>query len=97
MPSKNSISGLLKSGGGEKNPILPKTPEPEAGGGTAVVRSPRKSRKIGRPKKAKVEKRDFKITLSLTQAEGEKILEKAGLADKATYLYDFLKKKGAFE
>ena len=97
MPKKNDISGLLKTGeGSQKAPILPATSEPRTEKPSAVepASSPRR---VGRPKKSKVEKRDFKITLSLTQREGEEILKKAGLADKATYLYDFLEKNGAFK
>jgi len=97
MPSKNNLSGLLKSGGGEKkSPILPAN-EPKKVKKTPPKKQVSKAPKIGRPKKSEEEKRDFKITLSLTQGEGEKILEKAGLADKATYLYDFLQKAGAFK
>ena len=42
------------------------------------------------------EKRDFKVVLSLTQAEGEVLLGKSGLVDKATYVYSELKKQGMF-
>jgi hypothetical protein len=53
--------------------------------------------RAGRPPKAPSEKRDHKITVSLTSAEGAKIKAKAGLAGEATYLYDLLLRAGAFK
>lgn len=91
MPSRNDLSALKT---GTKKPILPtndgrtttavETPQPNAG-------------RVGRPPKGKTEKRSYKITLSLTPAEGEKITEKAGLAGEATFLYAFLKNSGVFD
>ncbi|GEM_PF-3475434 len=49
---------------------------------------------IGRPPKAKAQKRTYKITLSLTPKQGEEISAKAGIAGEATYLYDQLLRAG---
>lgn len=67
------------------------------GGKAQAAESSAAPKQIGRPKKAAAEKRDYKTTLSLTKAEGRVVAEKAGLAGEATWLYDFLKKHGAFE
>jgi hypothetical protein len=88
MPSKNDLSGLKF----EEKKILPepvRTPEVES------VRV-RTRKRVGRPKKAATDKRDYKITLSLTQAEGAKVSNKAGLVNEATYLYAMLEKTGLF-
>ncbi|MEM9880137.1 MAG: hypothetical protein AAF862_12760 [Pseudomonadota bacterium] len=87
---------------------LPTVPQPEkpllpTGTKSEAATTPQETTPItgkavgGRPKKAPEEKRDYKITLSLTQAEGEKISSKAGLAGDATYLYAMLKEQGAFQ
>lgn len=88
MPSKNDLSGLKSS----TPKILPETQvkEPEP------IR-PRFSKQIGRPKKKAEEKRNYKITISLTQAEGKIVAEKAGLAGEATYLYAMLKDAGILD
>jgi len=93
MPSRNDLSALKT---GTKKPILPandgrtaETPEP--------IAPKAKTGRVGRPPKEKTEKRSYKVTLSLTPAEGAKIAEKAGLAGEATYLYAFLKDSGAFK
>jgi len=52
-------------------------------------------RQIGRPKA--VEKRSFKVTLSLTEAEGEKLIEKAGIAPLATLLMMKLQETDIFD
>ena len=83
MPSKNSIAELKPIAG----PILKDT--------KMVVSS--KVGRTGRPPKHAVEKRDYKITLSLTQAEGAVVKEKAGLAGAATYLYATLQQAGVFK
>jgi len=91
MPSKNDLSAL--KGRDEQKKILPEavtTPE------VPKVRPPLRHRRVGRPKKAPAEKRDYKITLSLTQTEGAKVSEKAGLVNEATYLYAMLEKTGLF-
>ncbi|MBL4808235.1 MAG: hypothetical protein JKY31_13270, partial [Rhodobacteraceae bacterium] len=56
-----------------------------------------KASRVGRPAKEKAAKRSYKITLSLTPEEGQKIADKSGLAGDATYLYDQLKNIGAFD
>jgi len=94
MPSKNDLSALKTSH--EKPAILP------SNDGAATIkptRGPLTGRpvQVGRPKKAAAEKRSYKITLSLTEAEGAKIAEKAGLAGEATYLYAALKESGLFD
>ena len=97
MPSKNNLSALKQDK--KPNPILPaKVPEPEQPTplDSAPVAAPAKQKAIGRPRKRPEDKRDYKVTLSLTRAEGAKIKDKAGLAGEATYLYDLLKKAGAF-
>jgi len=93
MPSRNDLSALKT---GTKKPILPirsdrdaGTPEPP------TIKS--ETGRVGRPPKEKTAKRSYKITLSLTPAEGCKIAEKAGLAGEATFLYAFLKDSDIFE
>lgn len=88
MPSKNDLSGLKAS----TPKILPESKPVEK----EPIR-PRFTKQIGRPKKKAEEKRTYKITLSLTQAEGKRIAEQAGLAGEATYLYAMLKKSGIFD
>lgn len=85
MPSKNDLSGF--KGGDLK--ILP---EP-----ARTVQSVIEHKKVGRPKKNPDLKRNYKVTVSLTQAEGAMIREKAGLASDATYLYSMLEKAGVFK
>lgn len=99
MPSKNSLAGLKAP---ETKTILPANTEGEGRGKTRAIESPapnvKRTRKtVGRPKLDKAEKRDYKITLSLTQAQGNRIKEKAGLVNEATYLYDVLQKQGIIE
>jgi hypothetical protein len=89
MPSKNDLSAFKKPA--PKSSILPPANE---GQGADHGLTPRK--RIGRPPKKPSEKRDYKITLSLTRAEGAKISQKSGLAGEATYLYDQLLKAGVF-
>ena len=97
MPSKNNLSALKQDK--KPNPILPATaPEPEqpTPQESTPIATTAKPKTIGRPRKRPEDKRDYKVTLSLTRAEGAKIKDKAGLAGEATYLYDLLKKAGAF-
>jgi hypothetical protein len=85
MPSKNDLSALKSAA---QTPILPpEHPEPAR---TAT-------RKLGRPAKQQEAKRSKRVQLSLTEQEAAIIAEKAGLAGSATYLYDVLRKAGAFE
>lgn len=93
MPSRNDLSALKT---GAKKPILPTN---DASTVIAVeTQTPKvKTGRVGRPPKGKTEKRSYKVTLSLTPAEGAKIAEKAGLAGEATFLYAFLKDSGAFD
>jgi len=95
MPSKNNLSALRQDK--KENPILPSNDRPKQVD-TQPVSDPLIGKKtIGRPRKKPAEKRDYKITLSLTKAEGAKIKESAGLAGEATYLYDLLEKAGTFK
>lgn len=91
MPSRNDLSALKT---GSKKPILPVNDGRTA---VAIETTQPKAGRVGRPPKEKTEKRSYKITLSLTPAEGEKIAEKAGLAGEATFLYAFLKDSGIFD
>lgn len=98
MPSKNNLSALKQDK--KPNPILPSTapaPEQTKSEEGGPVAAPAKPKAIGRPRKRPEDKRDYKITLSLTKSEGKIVNEKAGLAGEATYLYDLLKKAGAFD
>lgn len=91
MPSKNNLSALKKTA--VKPTILPETTTAKP----QTIPKTRKTGKVGRPQKDVSEKRDYKITLSLTQAQGKAIAEKAGLAGEATYLYAELKRTGMFK
>lgn len=62
-----------------------------------VDRTPKKRAVVGRPKKPPQNKRDQKITLSLTKKEKQIISEKAGLIPEATYLLSRLRKAGLFD
>jgi len=97
MPSKNNLSALKDK---PRKSILPiaevlndsklimaKKGEPLTG----------RVGQVGRPPKAKAEKRDYKITLSLTQAQGDRVKTKAGLASEAAIIYDHLEKIGFFK
>lgn len=94
MPSKNDLSALKTAH--QKPAILPSNDE---AGSIKPKRGPITGNpvQVGRPKKAKSEKRSYKITLSLTEAEGANVAEKAGLAGEATYLYAALKEAGVFD
>lgn len=94
MPSKNDLSALKTNS--TKPTILPisKTVEPITPKTKARTV---KTGKVGRPQKTKAEKRSYKITLSLTEAEGQKIAEQAGLASEATFLYAKLQEAGLFK
>ncbi len=85
MPRKNDLSTLKTEP--ETSAILP----------YKLAVTPLTKKAVGRPKKKPAEKRDYKITLSLTQAEGKKVAVKAGLAGEATYLYAMLEKAGIFK
>ena len=95
MPSKNNLSALKQDK--KEKPILPSNGQPEQVDTRPERGSLTGKKSIGRPRKKPAEKRDYKITLSLTKAEGAKIKEKAGLAGEATYLYDLLEKAGGFK
>lgn len=94
MPSKNDLSALKTNS--TKPTILPvsNTIEPVI---PKTVAKTVKTGKVGRPQKAKAEKRSYKITLSLTEAEGQKIAAQAGLASEATFLYAKLQETGLFK
>ena len=94
MPSKNDLSALKAV---KKPAILPANDG--AGKATVPDHSPVSgaSGRVGRPPKRPTEKRSYKVTLSLTPAEGRKLAEKAGLAGEVTYLYAFLTETGLFD
>lgn len=85
MPSKNDLSALKKA---DPKPILPnketKPDVPLAG-----------KKRAGR--KPSTDKRSYKVMLSLTEGQGAKLEEKAGLANSATVVYDHLIKTGFFD
>ena len=85
MPSKNDLTALKQ---GLQEPILP-SPVPT----TARTRT---TSPIGRPPKPKDEKRSYKVTISLTEAQGALVKAKAGLANEAAIIYDHLVKTGFF-
>ena len=87
MPSKNDLSALKSAQ--HKPTILP------SNDANPIEKTVAKAGQgIGRPPKSKAEKRSVKITLSLTEAEGAKISQQAGLAGDATFLYAKLKENG---
>ena len=92
MPSRNDLSALKT---GANKSILPKSDGSIAPALTKTLTI--STGRVGRPPKGKTEKRSYKITLSLTPAEGAKIAEKAGLAGEATFLYAFLKDSNIFD
>jgi len=99
MPSKNDLSAFKSTK--QETAILPVKPvaredRQELVETRAETSTKTKPKTIGRPKKPAAEKRDCKITLSLTKAEGAVIREKAGIAADAAYLYQVLEKAGAF-
>lgn len=89
MPSKNDLSALKSAQ--HKPTILPSNDAPPV---EQVAVKPKTGQGVGRPPKGKTEKRSVKITLSLTEAEGTKISQQAGLAGDATFLYAKLKEHG---
>lgn len=92
MPSKNDLSALKKTT--RKPLVLPSNDgEPVAQVEGKPAPAMRK-RAGGRPAKSKAEKRTYKVVLSLTEAEGKALSDKAGLAGDATYLYAMLKEIG---
>ena len=99
MPKRNDLSSLKV---GTQRPILPSSASaPKRTRATSAPGDARHSRrspkpKVGRPPKPKADKRDYKITLSLTQAQGATVKDKAGLATEAAVIYDHLVKTGFF-
>lgn len=87
MPSKNDLTALKSAT--QKPVILPADNMPRAM--EARAKSAPKNRVGGRPAKPKAEKRSYKVVISLTEAEGQRLSGKAGLAGDATYLYAKLK------
>ena len=92
MPSKNDLSGLKAAS--TKPTVLPSNDaQPVERVDVKPARRPAKG-VGGRPAKSKAEKRSYKVVLSLTEAEGKTLSDKAGLAGDATYLYARLKDLG---
>lgn len=60
----------------------------------ALKTTPTKASRVGKPPK---EKRSYKTLLSLTEAEGKAVEEKAGMVPVATYLVAKLREAGVFE
>lgn len=96
MPEKNNVGALRKKKTGailttsdnavQSAPVMDKP---------AVKPAPANNTRVGgRPTKPKAEKRSYKIVLSVTESEGAKISQKAGIAGDATYLYARLKELG---
>ena len=90
-----SAGGGLPEEGAEPNQPRERKPKP-------VDRAPRETQKrpvkrVGRPPKVKEEKRNQKVTLSLTDAERQKLKEKSGMAAEATYLLSILRQAGVFD
>lgn len=96
MPSKNSLASI-KQPPKDKSDYVPTLPANAAGEAQADAKHANAKKNIGRPRLDENQRRDYKITLSITQAQGQKIKNKAGLAGEATYLYDLLEKADAFE
>ena len=96
MPSKNNLSALKDK---PRKSILPIAEVSNDGklvttkGGEPLMG---RTGQVGRPPKEKAEKRNYKITLSLTQAQGDRVKTKAGLASEAAIIYDHLEKTGFF-
>lgn len=89
MPSKNDLSALKPA---PKPKILPSND----GVGTKTETGPLTGKsRAGR--KPSPDKRNYKVTLSLTQSEGAKLAAKAGLAGEATVIYAHLKETGFFD
>ena len=92
MPSKNDLSALKKTA--RKPLVLPSNDGESVAEGAEKPAPPMRKRVGGRPAKSKAEKRTYKVVLSLTEAEGKALSNKAGLAGDATYLYAQLKEIG---
>jgi hypothetical protein len=96
MPEKNNVGALRKKKAG----AILTTSDNEVKSASmmdkpTVKPAPANNARIGgRPTKPKAEKRSYKIVLSLTESEGAKISQKAGIAGDATYLYARLKELG---
>lgn len=70
------------------------TPQKEA----VLKPSKRASKKIvGRPKKDPKERRDHKLTINMTKAEKDILIEKSGMVPEATFVLDVLRKNGLFD
>jgi len=92
MPSKNDLSALKAA---TKKPlVLPSNDKDKPEEVAAEPDAAERKRVGGRPAKPKTEKRSYKVVLSLTEAEGQALSEKAGLAGDATYLYARLRELG---
>lgn len=100
--STADIDALIANAGGgvPEEPVeLERVGEPRPKSAPRPVRQtpvPKKAR-LGRPKKEKAEIRNQKVTLSLTEAERQKLKEKSGMAAEATYLLSVLRDAGVFD
>jgi len=96
MPGKNNVSELRKKKEGAiLTPDIDEVKKPSLPEKVAKPAPANNSKGVGgRPAKPKTEKRSYKVVLSLTEAEGRVLSEKAGLAGDATYLYAKLKELG---
>ena len=106
MPQKNSLAGIKPPDKEKYVPVLPqenKALEVSNDPVTPNSQEPEKPqpattrKRVGRPPLKKAEKRDYKITLSLTQAQGLAIKKQSGLAGEASFLYNELVKAGVIK
>ncbi|MEM1052779.1 MAG: hypothetical protein AAGI28_11860 [Pseudomonadota bacterium] len=57
----------------------------------------RAPKRVGRPPKDKADKRNQKVAIALTEAERNKLKEKAGMIPEASYLLSILRDAGVFD
>ena len=90
MPSKNDLSALKQP---DQKPILPSN---DRAGDVDKASRPLTGKKAAGRKPSK-NKRTRKVLLSLTESEGQRLDEIAGLAGGATVIYDHLLKTNFFD
>lgn len=82
MPSKNDLSALKAK---PKNTLKQSV--------DAQPVKPANKAKVGRKAKSPAEKESFSLMLKLTEAEGQRLKEKAGMVPLATYVKAHLRDK----
>ena len=100
--SSVDIDELIANAGGGLPDEVSETIQPRERKSKSVSRAPRETpkrpiKRVGRPPKVKEDKRGQKVTLSLTDAERQKLKEKSGMAAEATYLLSILRQAGVFD